>query len=213
MIHYATNCNIDELTFGEDAEFLACGNAGACHWSWYSSSTPPFHSSILENMTFADHFRLLARYNRIANERLYECCAQLGDAEYRAPRRGSFGSIHGLLNHILLGDRIWMSRFKGEAQPTPWLATILYDDFAELRSARAQEDAGIETFFASVDDSFTQRKVTYVNSKGKQYTDAMSNVVVHMFNHQTHHRGQVHVMLSQTEVRPPSLDLHRIINP
>src|SRR6476646_1780652 len=81
----------------------------------------------LDFMSSIDHLRLLARYNRVANERLYEKCAELSDAAYRAPRRGSFGSIHALLNHILLGDRIWMSRFRGEGQTTPWLATILYD--------------------------------------------------------------------------------------
>jgi uncharacterized damage-inducible protein DinB len=167
----------------------------------------------LDFMSSIDHLRLLARYNRVANERLYEKCAALSDAEYRAPRRGSFGSIHALLNHILLGDRIWMSRFRGEGQTTPWLATILYDQFVELRSIRAREDAAIEDFFASADDSFVDRTLSYTNSKGVHYTDPMLNAVLHMFNHQTHHRGQVHVMLSQTEVQPPSLDMHRILNP
>jgi len=164
-------------------------------------------------MSSIDHLRLLARYNRIANDRLYEKCAELSDADYRAPRRGSFGSIHALLNHILLGDRIWMSRFHGDGQTTPWLATILYDEFAELRSTRTREDAAIEDFFASADASFLDRTLSYTNSKGVHYTDPMLNAALHMFNHQTHHRGQVHVMLSQTEVQPPSLDLHRILNP
>jgi uncharacterized damage-inducible protein DinB len=164
-------------------------------------------------MNWLDHIRLLARYNRIANERLYEKCAELSDTEYRAPRAGSFGSIHALLNHILLGDRIWMSRFKGEKQPTPWLATILYDQFAELRSVRSREDAAMEEFFSAADEGFLSRTLSYTNSKGVHYTDSMLNTVLHMFNHQTHHRGQVHVMLSQTGVQPPSLDMHRILNP
>ena len=63
-------------------------------------------------MDFATHFQMLALYNRIANERLYATCTQLSDAEYRKPRPGSFGSIHGLLNHILLGDRRWMGLFE-----------------------------------------------------------------------------------------------------
>jgi uncharacterized damage-inducible protein DinB len=176
-------------------------------------STKALSDIILEFMSAIDHFRMLARYNRIANERLYEKCAELGDGEYRAQRRGSFGSIHALLNHILLGDRIWMSRFRGEGQTTPWLATILYDDFADLRLARAHEDSGIETFFANINDNFLQKTLPYTNSKGVHYTDPMLNAVLHMFNHQTHHRGQVHVMLSQTEIQPPSLDMHRILNP
>ncbi len=64
-------------------------------------------------MNLRTHFRTLARYNRIANERLFELCAQLDSVEYKKRRQGSFGSIHGLLNHILLGDRIWLARFQG----------------------------------------------------------------------------------------------------
>jgi uncharacterized damage-inducible protein DinB len=69
-------------------------------------------------MHSADPFRMLARYNRIANARFYETCALLDDSEYRRQRRGSFGSVHGLLNHILLGDKIWMSRFAGLGSTT-----------------------------------------------------------------------------------------------
>jgi uncharacterized damage-inducible protein DinB len=163
-------------------------------------------------MELIDHFRMLARYNRIANERLCECCAQLDDAEYRRQRAGSLGSIHGLLNHILLGDRIWMSRFKGSGHSTPPLVTVLFDNFAELRSAREKQDAEIESFFGESEAGFLERELCYVNSQKRDCRDAMPMAVSHFFNHQTHHRGQIHVMLSQTSVPPPSLDLHRIIN-
>jgi uncharacterized damage-inducible protein DinB len=63
-------------------------------------------------MDLVAHFQMLARYNKIANERLFEACARLEPAEYRKQRQGSFGSIHGLLNHLLLGDQIWMARFE-----------------------------------------------------------------------------------------------------
>src|SRR3954470_14779038 len=117
------------------------------------------------------HFRTLARYNRIANERLYAACAQLSDEEYRKQRKGSFGSIHALLNHVLLGDRIWMSRFEGGGAETPPLNTVLFDDFAELRHARQQEDARIERFFDAIDPAFFLRSFQYVNSKGKPYVE------------------------------------------
>jgi uncharacterized damage-inducible protein DinB len=159
------------------------------------------------------HFRTLARYNRIANERLYAACAQLSDEEYRKQRKGSFGSIHALLNHILLGDRIWMSRFEGGGATTPPLNTVLYDDFASLKSAREAEDARIEAFFTKAPADFDWRELRYTNSRGVPYVDRAGDAAAHFFNHQTHHRGQVHVMLAQTEVAPPSLDLHRIINP
>ena len=160
-----------------------------------------------------DAFRMLARYNRIANERLYEAVRQLDPLEYRRERKGSFGSIHALLNHILLGDRIWMSRFAGGGNTTPPLNTILFDNFAELRSARAVQDAEIEAFFAKIDTDFLQRQLRYTNSLGKECVETAPVAVLHFFNHQTHHRGQVHVMISQTAVKPPALDMHRILNP
>ena len=164
-------------------------------------------------MDLLTHFRMLARYNRIANETLFECCARLDSAEYYKLRQGSFGSIHGLLNHILLGDRIWMSRFEGEGRSTPRLDTVLFENFDELRTARIGEDARIERFFERADSDFLKTPLHYINSRGKAYTDLPPVAVSHLFNHQTHHRGQVHVMLSQTMVTPPSLDLHRIMNP
>ena len=159
------------------------------------------------------YFRMLARYNRIANERLYEKCAALDPVEYVMERRGSFGSIHRLLNHLLLGDRIWMERFDGKGRATPPLNTLLFDDFLDLRSARAEEDARIELFFGAADEPFLSRSFAYVNSQGVSYVELAPVAVGHFFNHQTHHRGQVHVMLSQTSIAPPPLDLHRIIHP
>lgn len=156
---------------------------------------------------------MLARYNTVANQRLYSACAALDEGEYRKPRAGSFGSIHALLNHLLLADRIWMSRFEGGGRTTPALDTVLFDAFAALRSARAEEDARIERFFNAMDEAFLCRSFAYANSKGRECVETAPVAFTHFFNHQTHHRGQVHVMLSQTAVPPPSLDLHRIINP
>ena len=158
-------------------------------------------------------FQKLAHYNRIANQRLYDSCAQISDDEYRRQRAGSFGSIHALLNHILLGDRIWMSRFSGEGKTTPPLNTVLYDEFSALRTAREQEDTTTEQFFQNAPMSFLTGKLSYTNSRGVYCEEAAVPAVLHMFNHQTHHRGQVHVMLSQCGVQPPSLDMHRILNP
>jgi uncharacterized damage-inducible protein DinB len=164
-------------------------------------------------MDLLTHFQSLARYNRIANERLLESCAALDSAEYRKPRRGSFGSIHGLMNHILLGDRIWMSRFQGGGSETPPLDQILFSEFSELRDARKTMDAQIEAFFERLSPEFLDRSLHYTNRQAKTYSEEAGVAVSHFFNHQTHHRGQIHVMLSQAGVTPPSLDLHRILNP
>ena len=160
------------------------------------------------------HFQMLARYNTEANRRLYEACARLDDAEYRKQRAGSFGSIHGLLNHILLGDRVWMWRFtETGGAVTPPLNTELCSGFAELRLERVEHDAHIEAFINALNESFFTREFSYVNNAGKRCCDPAPLLLQHMFNHQTHHRGQVTVMLSQTAVRPPVLDLHRIERP
>jgi len=164
-------------------------------------------------MNLVTHFQMLARYNRMANERLFAKCAQLDDVEYRKRRAGSFGSIHGLLNHILLGDRRWMGLFENGERLTPPLDQILYDDFSDLGSARMREDARIEEFFMHLHPGFWSRSFSYTNNEGKDYVETAHVACTHLFNHQTHHRGQVHLMLSQTPVRPPALDFHRIINP
>jgi uncharacterized damage-inducible protein DinB len=164
-------------------------------------------------MDLLAYFRMLARYNRIANETLFENLSSLEPPEYFKERPGSFGSIHGLLNHLMLGDQIWMERFQGSGCDTPKLNTVLFDDFSALKPARAKLDGRIEQFFRGVTDEFLQRSFPYINSRGIAYLESAPVAVGHFFNHQTHHRGQVHVMLSQTSVPPPSLDLHRIINP
>ena len=156
---------------------------------------------------------MLARYNRVANERLYEACAGLDRSEHLRERSGSFGSIRGLLNHVLVGDRVWMARFTGGGSVTPPLNSILFEEFEELREARAQQDAEVESFFATVDDSFLGHTIPYINNQGNAYVESVPVAVLHFFNHQTHHRGQVHVMISQTGVKAPSLDMHRILNP
>lgn len=159
------------------------------------------------------HFQMLGRYNTIANERLYQVCSELADEEYRKEGPASFRSIHRTLNHILLGDRIWMNRFTTtEVTSTPALATILYDELPALRDARVIEDARIEAFLAGLTDGYIRSIVRYHNNAGKYHEDPIPLVLQHMFNHATHHRGQVHVMLSQFG-RTVNLDMHRAIHP
>ena len=116
--------------------------------------------------------RMMARYDRISNERLLEKCGLLQDADCRKVYQVSFGSIHGLLNHVLLGDRIWMARFEGGGLVTPALDTVLFDDFGALRATRTAEDDRIETFFATVDEAFFEGSLRYTNSKGLEYVEA-----------------------------------------
>jgi uncharacterized damage-inducible protein DinB len=160
------------------------------------------------------HFRQCATYNRRANERLYEACARLSDGDRRRPLGSFFGSIHGTLNHIMVGDRIWMSRFAGETVPSTGLDAILHDDFAALTEARVAEDRRIEDFFAGLDPAFLDRRITYINNQGLRFSDPVTVLVPHFFNHQTHHRGQVHAMITQLDRSlAPVLDMHRVLIP
>ena len=158
-------------------------------------------------------FGRLALYNQRANERLYQACAALSDAERKRERPAFFGSIHGTLNHILLGDRIWLARFAGQRVPSTGLDAILYEDFEELAAARSIEDARIIAFTEALTSEQLDGTIRYRNNAGALCEDPIDLLVQHLFNHQTHHRGQVHDMLSQTEVPPPSLDMHRVLRP
>ena len=159
------------------------------------------------------HFRMLSVYNRRANRRLYDACARLADEGRKRRRPAFFGSIHGALNHLLVGDRIWLARFSGEEVPSTGLDTILYEGFAELAEARGREDVRIEEFVAGIDEGFLNGRIRYENNEGRTLEDPVDVLLPHFFNHQTHHRGQVHDMLSQTDVPPPVLDLHRVMRP
>ena len=159
------------------------------------------------------HFRMLGRYNRRANERLYAACAELDDAARRKDRGAFFGSIHGTLNHIMVGDRIWMARFEGGTASSTGLDAILHDDFGELRAARIAEDARIEAHMRALDDASVAGAIAYVNNEGREFRDPIAVLLTHFFNHQTHHRGQICAMLSQTDAPYPVLDMHRVLIP
>jgi uncharacterized damage-inducible protein DinB len=152
-------------------------------------------------------FASLAAYNKWANRRLYEACGRLDEADYRAPRPSFFGSIHATLNHILVGDRIWLARLEGRQSGIKALDQILYADFAELSVARAAEDERVERIVAAIAAPALEQPFAYRNMAGEAKSFPLGDVLMHIFNHQTHHRGQVHGLLSATAVPPPSLDL------
>jgi uncharacterized damage-inducible protein DinB len=159
------------------------------------------------------HFRSLARYNTLANGILYAACARLSDEELKRPRPAFFHSIHGTLNHIVVGDRIWLARFAGREASSEGLDAILYEDFSQLRAAREEEDRRVERFANELTEDFLHGTISYRNHEGRIFRDPVPLLAAHFFNHQTHHRGQAHGLLSQTEAAPPSLDMHRVLKP
>jgi uncharacterized damage-inducible protein DinB len=153
------------------------------------------------------HFERMARYNRWANRRLYGAVAQLEPEEFMAPRSGFFPSIAKTLNHIIIADRVWMGRFVGKLSDHKSLDEMPYDDFAALTTAREAEDQRIVAFFKELPHARLEGVLDYTNMAGEVKSSEMLPLLAHFFNHQTHHRGQAHAMLSSTRVAPPALDL------
>jgi uncharacterized damage-inducible protein DinB len=155
-------------------------------------------------------YPMFAAYNAWCNERLYAAAATVTDADYRANRGAFFKSLNGTLNHLLVGDRIWMERFTGKGEVPASLDAILYDDFAALRKARAAEDAKIIDYvegLSEADLASTIRYRTFVNPAAIE--QQLAPALDHFFNHQTHHRGQAHALLSSIigNDATPSFDL------
>lgn len=153
------------------------------------------------------HFERMARYNRWANRRLYGAVAQLDYEEFHAPRSGFFPSLAKTLNHLLVADRIWLGRLTGNLSAHQRLDETPYDDFAALTAAREAEDQRIVAFFKDLPQPRIESVFAYKNMAGEPKSEEMLPVLAHLFNHQAHHRGQAHAMLSSTRVAPPSLDL------
>ncbi len=144
----------------------------------------------------------MARYNRWMNERLYEACAGMADAERRRERGAFFRSVHGTLDHLLLADRIWLSRFLGTPSPTVRsLGDELYADFDELRRERARTDDAIDAWIAGLDAERLAGPLEFrsvVASSDRVLP--LWVAALHFFNHQTHHRGQLTALLTQCGV-------------
>ncbi|PTR04496.1 putative damage-inducible protein DinB [Nitrosomonas nitrosa] len=145
-----------------------------------------------------DECKLLARYNRWMNERLYDVCSRLPDEERKKDRKAFFGSLHSTLNHLLLGDRVWLGRFENKPFQVKSLAQELYSDFDQLREERSLTDAQIIQWAEGLSDTALNGDLTYTSIVNPvERTHKMAVAVIHFFNHQTHHRGQLTTLLSQ----------------
>ncbi len=154
------------------------------------------------------NFRQLAEYNHWANRRLYAAALEMPDELYRRPTGVFFGSLHGTLNHLLVTDRLWLKRLTGEGDPPDRLDAILFEDRKDLARARMAEDARLIKVVNGYTDARLGEAVLYHNTSGKPFQQPLRDLLLHLFNHQTHHRGQAHACCSiLTGKEPPSLDL------
>jgi uncharacterized damage-inducible protein DinB len=155
-----------------------------------------------------DHYTSFAGYNAWANRRLYDAAAQLSDTDYRADKGAFFKSMHGTLNHLLTTDRIWMKRFTGEGEAPDRLDAILHERLADLRAARDAEDRRIVAWIDSLDEARLKGVIRYRRvSTPDEFVQPLMPALDHWFNHQTHHRGQAHMILTSFAKNAPELDL------
>jgi uncharacterized damage-inducible protein DinB len=151
---------------------------------------------------------MFGHYNAWANSRLYDAAARLSNEQYRADRGAFFKSVHGSLNHLLVTDRIWMQRFTGEGEAPNRLDAILFETLDELRVARETEDRRIVDFVERLDEARIAGTIKYRRvSSPEQFEQQLAPALAHWFNHQTHHRGQIHALLTGLVGTAPELDL------
>ena len=154
------------------------------------------------------HFVMMAEYNAWANARLYAMAKRLPDEQYRQDVGAYFKSLHGILNHIMTADRIWMRRLTGSGDHPNKLGAIVFDDLTSLSAARQREDQRIIDFVETLSEAQLEEALDYRMLDGTPQKQRRREILAHLFNHQTHHRGQAHAVLTVLGMAEPEpLDL------
>jgi len=166
-------------------------------------------------MISSDWCRLMAAYNSEMNRRIYAAAAEIPDEARKRDAGAFFGSLHGTLSHLLWADRLWMSRLAGWERPSVGIpgSASLIADFAELRAARVEADRGIEAWADSLTAEWLAGELVWRSRATQREHRAKRWILVgHLFNHQTHHRGQAHCLLTQHGVTPADTDLPFVLD-
>ncbi len=170
-------------------------------------------------MSLKSNFELMADYNQWMNKIVYLAASKLNADDLSNDRGAFFGSIIGTLNHILVGDIIWLKRFADHPSKLKTLDyvralnkpkaldVILYPEFKNLESVRIKIDEVIRDFAHELTDEALASNLSYSNTKGEPFNKNFGHLIQHFFNHQTHHRGQVSTLLSQAGVEVGVTDL------
>jgi uncharacterized damage-inducible protein DinB len=159
-------------------------------------------------MIDAEYCQTLAAYNGWMNRKLYESAAQLTDEQRKADMGAFFRSIHSTLNHILWGDRVWLPRFNGKTYPVGGIGVDLYEEFTALLAARRVMDDEIGAWAAQLTGAQLDGTLTWFSMVAqREMSRPRWLCVTQMFNHQTHHRGQVTTLLKQAGIDPGVTDL------
>jgi uncharacterized damage-inducible protein DinB len=155
--------------------------------------------------------RKFAAYNCIMNDKVYGVVAALSDAERKQPRGAFFGSVHGTLNHLLWADQVWLARFDGQPAPGGGTRTEVASEFELLRQLRTLTDQRISEFAERLTHERLESEFSWTNSKGTSRSAPLFVLVAHLFNHQTHHRGQLTTLLSQMGLDVGVTDLFALV--
>jgi uncharacterized damage-inducible protein DinB len=158
---------------------------------------------------------LMAEYNAFMNARFYAGAASLSDEDRKRDRGAFFKSIHATLEHLLWGDRVWLTRFNGKQYPQSAIGERMFENFAELQAARSVMDQEILDWARDVTPEWLAQPITWTSRLYKfTQTQPQWVLVTQMFNHQTHHRGQVHALLTQcgVDVGPTDIPVLPILN-
>jgi len=154
------------------------------------------------------HFEMLSGYNAWANSRIFDAVAVLSDHEYRKDLAASFGSLHRILNHVYVSDTIWMARFRGQESP-PWANDhVPHHRFSDLKARRTALDRDILGFVLALEDDTLSTDINYFTPQQSRHVSLpVAPALAQFFNHQTHHRGECHAMLTRLTGDAPRLDL------
>ena len=158
-------------------------------------------------MTHITNFQLLANFNTWANTKIFSSCKKLDDTEYKKDRVAFFSSIHGTLNHLLVVDKAYISRIEGIDHGLKSLDQILFESLLQLEEARIKEDKRLIDLVNSLSEESIHKEITYKGFETGNTTYTINMILITLFNHQTHHRGQIHNMLSQSGIKPPQIDI------
>ena len=164
-------------------------------------------------MITPEFVQMMARYNAWQNRSLIEAAEAVGDEARSLPRGAFFGSIAATFNHLYWADSVWMSRFAGWEKPPGGIrdSVNLFPDWAGFVKARAALDTALLAWSETVDPAWLAGTMTWFSgSSGREVSRAHGLLVAHFFNHQTHHRGQIHAMLTAAGARPDDTDLFHL---
>lgn len=174
-------------------------------------------------MTTCNYFIMMAAYNEWMNAKLFAAARQLPPQELMADRKAYFGSIIGTLNHIAVGDTLWLKRFAAHPSRHPALEPIralrtpasldevLFLDIESLCNYRKMLDEIIKQWAMTLTQEDLLHVLHYTNMKGVTANKCFSSLIMHFFNHQTHHRGQATTLLCQAGIDVGVTDLLALI--